>query len=316
MSGPELRNIGARVSMLIRDDDGSHRELLGRLVGATTIVKKDMTQVTFDPTQVISWRVVPEQPERKPASLRIREIERASSATWPAVEVVKIGGWELRASDGFTHRANSVLPIGAPPFGEPSGDLAAALKEVVDFYRSRGLVPLFQVPLSAYAALDAALAIERWQSTLAVSVQICDLSKLANATKHEVVINATPDDEWLALYQRPLGRDGLTVLTGGGAFFATIRQIDDESGQRVVAAIGRAAVFEGWCGISALRTAEKFQRKGLAQSIIRALARNAEHLGADSVFLQVSADNTPALALYQRLGFTEHHTYIYRSMPS
>ena len=314
MSGPDAGKIGARVSMLIRDEDGSRRELLGRLLTTSSVLKRDLTEVNFDSARVISWRVVPEQPLRKPTSSLIREIERASSATWPAVEVVKIGGWELRASDGFTQRANSVLPIGAPPFGEPSGDLAAALKDVVDFYCSRGLTPRFQVPLPSYAALDAALDIEGWQSKFSVSVQICDLSGLAIKSQHLVEITALPDGEWLALYQRPLGRDGFAVLTGSDAFFATIRKIDPTTGDHVVAAIGRAATFEGWCGISAIRTAEQFQRKGLAKSIVRSLAQRAESFGAERAFLQVSADNAPAVALYQRLGFTEHHTYNYRSL--
>jgi ribosomal protein S18 acetylase RimI-like enzyme len=315
VSGPELKNIGARVSMLIRDDDGTQRELLGRLRSLTTIVKKDMTEVTFDPEQVISWRVVPEQPERKPTSLRIREIERACAATWPAVEVVKLGGWELRASDSFSQRANSALPLGAPPFGEPSGDLTAALKEVVDFYRSRNLTPRFAVPLPSYAALDAALSEEGWQSGDSVSVQICDLSTLASAYEYEVAITNAPDNEWLALFPPALGRDGLAVLTGGTAFFATIRQRDQQTGDLVVTAIGRAAVFEGWCAIAALNTADKFKRKGCAQSIMRALAQHAVQLGAGRAFLQVSTNNAPALALYERLGFREHHTYVYRSLP-
>jgi len=166
--------------MLIRDDDGSQRELLGRLLTATTLRKKDATEVTFDPNQVISWRVVPDQPERRPTSFRIREIERASSETFPAVEVVQLGGWELRASGGFTHRANSVLPSGAPPFGEPSGDLTEAIQTVIDFYRSRDLVPCFQVPLPSYGPLDAVLEEQGWESTLAVSVQICDLATIAS----------------------------------------------------------------------------------------------------------------------------------------
>jgi RimJ/RimL family protein N-acetyltransferase len=315
VSGPDAGNIGARVSMLIREDDGTRRELLGRLLSTTKIAKKDATEVTFDPAQVVSWRVVPEQPERKPTSLRIREIEHAGAATWPAVETANLGGWILRASDGFSQRANSILPIGAPPFGEPSGDLTAALEEVVDFYRSRNLTPRIHVPLPSYEALDAALNEEGWQSSVPVSVQICDLSKLMSAGEHDVIITGAPDEEWLALFPVPLGRDGFAVLTGGGAFFATTSQIDEATGLKVVAAIGRAAVFEGWCGIAALNTGDKFRRKGLAQSIIRALAQHGANLGATRTFLQVSANNAPALALYERLGFTEHHRYIYRSLP-
>lgn len=316
MSGPDTGKVGARVSMLIRDDDGSYRELLGRLISSTVIVKKDMTEVTFNPERVISWRVVPEQPERKPTSQRIRDIERAGALTWPAAEVINLGGWELRASDSFSQRANSVLPLGAPPFGEPGGDLSAALKEVADFYRSRNLTPRIHVPLPSYAALDAALEEEGWQSSPSISVQICDLSKLKSAYEHEVVVTDTPDEGWLALFPPALGRDGFAVLTGGGAFFATIRQVDEATGDLVVAAIGRAAVFEDWCGIAALNTAHKFQRKGFAQSIIRVLAGHATQLGATRAFLQVSSENEPALALYGGLGFIEHHTYTYRSLPS
>ncbi len=314
MSGPDAGKIGSRVSMLIRDDDGSHREMLGRLLTLSSILKRDASEVTFDPTQVISWRVVPEQTVRRPTSHRIREIERAANTTWPSVEVVIQGSWELRASSGFTQRANSVLPLGRPPFGEPSGELTAALKDVVDFYRGRNLIPRFQVPLPSYQALDMALDEEGWQSTLAVSVQICDLLVLASAPEHEVEITPLPGDEWLKLYQRPLGRDGLAVLTGGSPFFATIRKADPTTGEYVVAAIGRGAAFEGWCGITAIRTAAQFQRQGLAKSIVRALAQQATANGASRAFLQVSADNDPALALYQRLGFREHHTYSYRSL--
>ncbi len=314
MSGPDAGKIGSRVSMLIREDDGSHREMLGRLLTLSSILKKDASEVTFAPTQVISWRVVPEQTVRRPTSHRIREIERAANATWPSVEVVIQGGWELRASSGFTQRANSVLPVGRPPFGEPSGELTAALKDVVDFYRSRNLIPRFQVPLPSYQALDMALDEEGWQSTLAVSVQICDLLALASSPEHEVEIAPLPGDEWLALQERPLGRDGLAVLTGGSPFFATIREADPTTGEYVVAAIGRGAAFEGWCGITAIRTAAQFQRQGLAKSIVRALAQQAARNGASRAFLQVSADNDAALALYQRLGFREHHTYNYRSL--
>lgn len=314
MSGPDAGKIGARVSMLIRDDDGSRREMLGRLLTLSSILKKDASEVTFDPTQVISWRVVPEQTVRRPTSHRIREIERAANATWPAAEVEDQGGWKLRASDGFSQRANSVLPVGAPPFGEPMGELANAVAEAVDFYRRRKLTPRFQVPLPSYGPLDAVLEEHGWVSTLSVSVQICDIATLDSAPKHEVKITPLPGDEWLKLYQRPLGRDGLAVLAGGSPFFATIHKADPTTGEYVVAAIGRGAAFEGWCGITAIRTAAQFQRQGLAKSIVRALAQQAARNGASRAFLQVSADNDAALALYQRLGFTEHHTYNYRSL--
>jgi N-acetylglutamate synthase len=40
----------------------------------------------------------------------------------------------------------------------------------------------------------------------------------------------------------------------------------------------------------------------------------AEH-GAHRVYLQVSASNAPARALYRRAGLIEHHRYHYRYAP-
>jgi ribosomal protein S18 acetylase RimI-like enzyme len=46
-----------------------------------------------------------------------------------------------------------------------------------------------------------------------------------------------------------------------------------------------------------------------------ALAGWAAEQGATTAYLQVLGDNLPALALYERLGFLEHHRYRYLAAP-
>jgi ribosomal protein S18 acetylase RimI-like enzyme len=79
--------------------------------------------------------------------------------------------------------------------------------------------------------------------------------------------------------------------------------------------VARGAVAGGYLVLTALTVAEHARRRGLATAVTAALAGWGARRGATSCLLQVAAGNAPALALYARLGFTEHHRYHYRSAP-
>ena len=79
-----------------------------------------------------------------------------------------------------------------------------------------------------------------------------------------------------------------------------------------VKAIGRLALVDDWAGLYCLAVDEQFRRQGLALAVIRALLQKATTLGVRRVFLQVVADNEPARALYDRLGFRTVSQYHYR----
>ncbi len=62
---------------------------------------------------------------------------------------------------------------------------------------------------------------------------------------------------------------------------------------------GDAAPF----GVVALTVLEAYRRKGLGEALLRALLCDAAAGGLREVWLSVRPDNTPALRLYQKLGF-------------
>ena len=57
---PGRDQIGLRVSIRLHDPEGGFRDLLGRLQSENRVLKKDGTIVSFDPSAIALWKVVPE----------------------------------------------------------------------------------------------------------------------------------------------------------------------------------------------------------------------------------------------------------------
>jgi len=85
--------------------------------------------------------------------------------------------------------------------------------------------------------------------------------------------------------------------------FASLRR----DGQTV--AIGRGTVDDGWLGITAVDVAPDYRRQGHAKTIMAALWDWGRSLDAQRSYLHVESTNTPAVALYERLGYWVHHNY-------
>ena len=56
---PSAAQIGELVSIRLHDPQGGYRDLLGILVSENTVKKKDGTLITFDPSKIAVWKVVP-----------------------------------------------------------------------------------------------------------------------------------------------------------------------------------------------------------------------------------------------------------------
>jgi ribosomal protein S18 acetylase RimI-like enzyme len=237
---------------------------------------------------------------------------------WGYAESDRVDGWHLRAADGFTHRANSAWPIG--PLERPLPEAVAAVRA---WYAERRLRPLIQVIIGS--ELDLALAelghgqvrAASLRQTASVPDVLDTLLSIAPIGVKESFADE-PTDDWLSLYRTgglpPAARQ---VLAAGGAVqYATV--YDADTGGPV--AIGRAALAAApdsgepptWVGLSAIETAPAARRRGLAKLVMDALLEWADEQGATDAYLEVTPDNTPAVTLYEALGFTTRHQYHYR----
>jgi GNAT superfamily N-acetyltransferase len=238
-------------------------------------------------------------------------LEQLMSRGWQGTEVERLGDWLVRSGSGFTGRANSVLPLGSPGVG-----LGDALARVDSFYRSRDLPSMFQIPVCTETAeLDAHLTELGWTIFNASVVLIAKLEQAMAAAPPvvdglSISFKGRPDAFWLAgyLYRgSPLPDSAVNVLVNAeNVIFASLH---DHLGQ---VAVVRGVLTGGWLGVTALTVDQRRRRAGLGSVLMSELFRWAAQRGAHSVYLQVAADNTAALALYGRLSFTEHHRYHYR----
>jgi ribosomal protein S18 acetylase RimI-like enzyme len=79
-------------------------------------------------------------------------------------------------------------------------------------------------------------------------------------------------------------------------------------------AVGLGVAEDGWLGIFCLATTPAVRRRGLASALVDHLERWGATRGARRVYLQVEADNEPALRFYARRGFHVAHSYHYRTL--
>jgi len=294
-----------------------YSDVVGVLVeagpGALTVRRRDGSLVQMTRSEVRVVKAVPAAPRD------VLALEEVAAAGWRAPAQRWLGRWLLRAADGWTGRANSVLPL-----GDPGLPLDAALAEVARWYAGHGLPARMALPVPARELLDAALAQRGWTAYNPTQVRTADvevmLRRLPARPDLETVIEPEPSAAWLGLYHYR-GQAGLppvahSVLTGSGRpGFAVLRdRVGGRGGQAV--AVARGSVDAGWVGVTAVEVAPDRRRQGLGTAVMRAmLAWAAEH-AATSAYLQVAEENTAALALYDALGFARHHGYHYRLAPS
>ena len=245
-------------------------------------------------------------------------IETIAARAWPPLARQPLNGWTLRYSHGVTRRANSVLPLG---WGE-DGDVLQSLARAEAYYREHGVAPRFQIsPAARPVGLDQLLTDRGYRLTARTAVQTASLAsvaaRLAPSGQWRVRIVESPDPAWLAVYAdaEAASEPSLRVRQ------AIMAAIPDRGGYALVmddaghaAAVASAVVADGYLGIFNVATVPSYRRRGAALAVMHGLVTWGAAHGADDVYLQVMADNSPALALYERLGLLTRYHYHYREL--
>ena len=241
----------------------------------------------------------------------IEAIERATTAAVSPPAIEEIDGWLLCFDTGTVGRAKCAVPL-----RHALTDLAA-VPAIEARYAARGVPPLFRIAdVPVFDALRAELRRSGYRAGRPTLVQVA-ASESARSVCTEAVaeIATAPDAAWASVY---LG-EGFDPVDGAGrvkalsrtpgSLYASVR----EDGRAIAA--GVAAFGHGWASVHGMRTGHSRRGEGLAGRVLASLAAAALARGIGRIFLQVEADNAPALALYRRAGFATAWAYRYWQRP-
>jgi ribosomal protein S18 acetylase RimI-like enzyme len=239
---------------------------------------------------------------------RVR-MERAHVLAWPALNTAILDGWLWRASGGGSQRANSVSTIDF--FGD---DLEATLADVEERYRQRGAPARFQIfDETSPAGLATILQTRGYHETEPTVTMFKRIEAAAGVVGIEQ--RDHPWAEWQACYLGEITADRRTVNTriveripGPRRFFGYRRDSRIISTALCVTGFGCAV-------IECVTTRSDERRQGAARSVLAALEAWAARQAVDWIGLQVVASNTPAVKLYQQLGFMPGATNRYWVSP-
>lgn len=244
----------------------------------------------------------------------VRRFEAAGFRAWPAASVHYDGTWVVRLTAGHpAKRLNSVNPLDPgdltglnervgrasrrfEAYGRPltfrltplSGDrLQAYFDEQRWSVFDESLV--MRLPLAGSAAVDAAID----------QIPLKDISRFIGAAMkvHRFEPALRPGlSEIIGTIRAEVG---LFVLEDGGEPVSSLICVQDGE---------LAGLFE-------IGTAAEQRGKGYGRRAILSALKWAKLMGARQAWLQVGADNGPALGLYRSLGFQDVYRYHYRQPP-
>jgi len=241
-------------------------------------------------------------------------MEAVGFRSFPSTTTHFDGTWAIRLTAGHpAKRLNSVNPL------DPRDN--AALERRIGEARRRfdayGRPLIFRQSPLAPRELEALFDAQGWERFDESVVMIADLGAMDLSS----AVDRLPLRDVGRWVEAMLALDGAPAEHKGG-LYEVISLTEPEVGLFLLQGEDGTPVSAVRCvrdndlaGIFELATAEGRRRAGLGGAILASALKWAGGRGARRAWLQVVADNEPALALYRRLGFQEIYRYAYRRAP-
>jgi len=240
----------------------------------------------------------------------ILKLEEIALNAWPALETIHLDGWVIRYANGVTKRSNSVNPIYAS-----SQNTDEKIDFCEKFYRSKGILVCFKITKIAQpSGLDEMLEARGYAHKFDVLIQAMNISKFIGEIVKNIRLLEDTDDLWLDHYikmngskpaDKPVYKQIIDkILFPKCLFTLTLNE--------VVIGCGLGVVEDKYIGLFDIVIDPQYRNKGFGKLLVENILKWGKSKGAETAYLQVLADNAPAIRLYEKVGFKEAYRYWYR----
>ncbi len=235
--------------------------------------------------------------------------EELSMNAHPSLKTQVYDGWILRFSNGYTNRANSVNPLyhGVLP-------LADKIDHCEKVYRSQNLPVVFKLTHVCDDALDKLLQARGYRIVSPTSIMTMDIRSFHHVSS-DFYVSRFVEEDWTSSY---FSLNGLTDSQKIATATLMLRSIQHtvlcgmvkKNGQTI--ACGLCVIERGYAGLFDIVVDNAYRGQGYGYEICCSLLNEAKKHGAEGAYLQVVQSNFKAIALYNKMGFSNLYEYWYR----
>jgi ribosomal protein S18 acetylase RimI-like enzyme len=232
----------------------------------------------------------------------VAAIESAGYDTWTPDVSATIAGWQVYATEGHTRRVNCATGKGDLP---TDPDVRAA---IVNWLAEREAAPTIRVtPLLSERTVEQVK--QRWGYRAVDETHVMTTHVIPSKPAGEFSLRELDDEAFVADLLALNGRsiDDLAVRL---RLFG--RVADRGIGFSIPTVAAGVVVGSGrYAAVYSVAVAPDHRRRGIAHRMMAAATHWAGEFGCETMFLQVLGNNTPAVRLYESIGYTEQYRYHY-----
>jgi N-acetylglutamate synthase len=245
------------------------------------------------------------------SDIDIRKIEELSMNAFPSLQTQLLDGWVLRFSNGYAKRANSINPL-----YHSQEDINRKIEKCEKLYQRKGLKVIYKLTTHVFPEeLDNILERKGYGLVGETSVQLLSLDEEEAIFSNKASIDNQLSDKWFSEFcelNHIKVADQHTLKQMLNHINADVCYVRLTNEKEETLACGMGVLEGGWIGLYDIVTSEMHRNNGYGIELVSSILNWGKKHGAERAYLQVMLHNTPALKLYEKLGFKEAYQYWYR----